>query len=192
MLNLEKAKSYIKNFNKKVVTFVGYSAAEYENKDDMLVKASDILSKYESENTIINSGATKEGIGAIYKIAKQMGFITLGVVSSLANKHKVEISPFVDHVIYVDDDTWGGYVEGSEKLSPTSEVIVEISNIMIGIGGGEVARDELLAAQKIGKEIYFYPAEMNHEIAVNKASRQGLPEPIDFYGAANKAFQDYL
>ena len=34
---------------------------------------------------------------------------------------------------------------------------------------GEVARDELTAAKKMGKQIRFIPADMNHQIARDRA-----------------------
>ena len=62
----------------------------------------------------------------------------------------------------MEDATWGGLVEGGDRLSPTSTAMVENSDIMIGIGGDEIGRDELMAAKRLGKEVRFSPADMNH------------------------------
>jgi hypothetical protein len=100
----------------------------------------------------------------------------------------VALSPHVDHVFYVEDATWGGYLEGTQRLSPTSEAMVENSSIVVAIGGGEVARDELLEARRSGREVRFLPADMNHEKAREAARRKGIPLPTDFRGAAHPAF----
>jgi hypothetical protein len=88
----------------------------------------------------------------------------------------------------VEDETWGGFVKETKDLSPTSKAIVESSDILIGIGGGEVARDELVAAKRLGKKVRFYPADMNHRKARESAKKKKLPEPTDFRGAAGAAF----
>ena len=110
-----------------VLTFAGFSGAAYENPAGMLENASEILRKQDPEKTLINIGATRDGIGAVYEVAKAMGFTTMGIVSSLAQAEGVALSPCVDYVFYVQDDSWGGRVRGEERLSPTSEAIVEVS-----------------------------------------------------------------
>ena len=93
-------------------------------------------------------------------------------------------------MFYVEDATWGGYLKGTQRLSPTSEAMIENSGIVVGIGGGEVARDELLEAKRSGRKVRFLPADMNHEKAREGARRKGLPPPTDFRGAAHLAFED--
>ncbi len=65
--------------------------------------------------------------------------------------------------------------------------MVENSDVVIAIGGGEVARDELTAAKRSGKRVQFIPADMNHRIALEKALKKGQPAPTDFRGAAATA-----
>lgn len=126
------------------------------------------------------------GIGEAYKIAKEMGFETTGIVSEQAKKYG-GLSPFVDHAFYVEDAAWGGFEPGTQKLTPTSEAMVNVSNKIVGIGGNDVGRDELIAAQKLGKDVTFIPADMNHELAIKKAQGKGLVEPTDFSGSAHAA-----
>lgn len=171
-----------------VVTFLGYSGAGYEDTQAMLDAAKQVLSGYSPNKTFVNIGATSSGIGAVYEVAKQMGFETAGIVSTQARQYKAEISPYVDNVFFVTDDTWGGFEQNSEVLSPTSEAIVQSSDIFISIGGGAVARDELIAARRAGKETKYIPADMNHKKAVDKARKQGLPMPTDFKGEAFAIF----
>jgi hypothetical protein len=104
-------------------------------------------------------------------MAKSKGFVTTGIVSSQAKQHNVKLSPYADYVFYVKDATWGGFVAGTKELSPTSKAMVENSDIIIGIGGGEVARDELIAAKRLEKKVRFIPADMNHQKAREARAR---------------------
>lgn len=184
----EEIRAYFKAKNMKVLTFLGYSAAEYENKPAMLKQAARILGEFEPKTTIVNIGATPEGIGAVYEAAKRMGFLTTGIVSTQAKENKVKLSPCVDVVFYVKDATWGGFVPGTERLSPTSMAMIENSDVTVAIGGGEVARDELVTAKRLGKQIRFIPADMNHGIARERARKRNQPVPTDFRGAAGTVF----
>jgi hypothetical protein len=93
----------------------------------------------------------------------------------------------VDYAFYVEDQTWGGLVPGTDRLAPTSAAIVDISTALVAIGGGDVTRDELLAARKAGKPVTFVPADMNHRIARERARKRGEADPTDFRGAAHEA-----
>lgn len=177
----------VRGTGKKVLTFIGYSGAGYESPERMKREASRILDGHDPARTIVNIGATAEGIGAVYAIAKQKGFATMGIVSSLARDQQVAFSPCVDQVFVVKDGSWGGKLPGSEALSPTSSAMVDISTEVVAIGGGDVGRDELLAALAAGKPVRFVAAEMNHAIARRKARQQGKPEPTDFRGSLQRA-----
>jgi len=173
---------------KIVISFVGYSDAGYEDAERMLDEARSVLSVHSPKKTIVNIGATSSGIGAVYRLAKQLGFETTGIVSTEARKYKAEISPHVDRVFYVTDDAWGGFKENTQVLTPTSQAMVQCSDIIIGIGGGPVARDEMIAAKREGKTVKYIPADMNHKAAMDKARKKGLPLPTDFKGAAFEVF----
>ena len=137
---------------------------------------------------LLISGTIFTTPGAVYEVAKLKGFTTSGIVSTQANKSNSSLSPCVDIVFYVKDATWGGFLSGFEKLSPTSKAMVDSSDVVIAIGGGEVAGDELTAAKRAGKSVQFIPADMNHRIAREKALKKGKPEPTDFRGAAVTIF----
>lgn len=171
----------------RVLTLVGYSGAEYENKPMMIEQAEQILGTFDPKATIVNIGATAEGIGAVYEVAKRKGFTTSGIVSTQAKDNNVPLSPCVDIVWFVRDATWGGFLPGTETLSSTSTAMVENSDVVVAIGGGEVGRDELIAARRAGKRVQFIPADMNHQIAREKALKKGQPAPTDFRGAAATA-----
>jgi hypothetical protein len=184
---VEEVRSYFEDKRMKVVTFLGYSGAGYEDEAAMLQHASRILDENDPKTTIVNIGATETGVGAVYELAKRRGFLTTGIVSSQAKEGEFELSPYVDVVFYVKDATWGGFAPGTETLSPTSRAMVENTDVLVAIGGGEVARDEITAAKRLGKTVKFIPADMNHEIAREKARKKGRPEPTDFRGAAEAA-----
>jgi len=174
---------------KAILTFAGYSGAEYEKPDHLKTIVTNILNERDPKTTIINIGVTPDGIGIVYHWAKEMGFQTTGVVSSKALEYESAISAHVDHPFFIEDNAWGGYIEpGNPKLTPTSEVMVKVSDEMIAIGGGNVTRDELQEMQKRGKTIQFFPAEMNRARAIEKAKKKHLPEPTSFDGAAHQLF----
>lgn len=171
----------------RVLTFLGYSGAGYQDADAMLRQADRVLGQLDVDKTIVNIGATAEGIGAVYEKAKERGFKTSGIVSSQARTEKVPLAACVDYVFYVPDRTWGGYDKEQRKLSPTSDAMVTASDEMIAIGGGDIARDELLEAQRRGKKVTFIPADMDHAVARKKAPQ--APEPRDFRGSADAAMR---
>ncbi len=174
--------------DKTVLTFIGYSGTGYEDPEGMLKIAKGVLAEFDPARTIVNCGATRVGIGAVYELAKRMGFQTTGIVSIQAKESTVELSPHVDRVFLVQDETWGGLREGSQQLSPTSAAMVEISDVLVGIGGGAIGRDEMTAARRLGKPVRFYPADMNHRRAIEQANNNGLPAPTDFRGEAGEVF----
>lgn len=75
-------KTFFQGKQKSVLTCVGYSGAGYQDEASMLKQVERILGEFDPANTIVNIGATPEGIGAIYEMAKRKGFLTTGIVSS--------------------------------------------------------------------------------------------------------------
>jgi hypothetical protein len=184
----ETIRAFFKSKHKQVLTFIGYSGAGYEAEAHMLRQAKQVLARFNPKTTIVNIGATPDGIGAVYKLARQTGFYTTGIVSAQANKADVPLSPYVNAVFFVNDATWGGFLPGTQRLSPTSQAIIDNSDVLVAIGGGEVARDELTAAKAAGKRVEFIAADMNHRLAREKAAKKGQPAPTDFRGAAATIF----
>lgn len=180
-------RAFARGQGRRILSFVGYSAAGYEDRDAMLAIAGRVLDAHSPARTLVNIGATGDGIGEVYALAKSRGFVTMGIVSSLARDEKLPLSPCVDEVFFIKDASWGGRLPGSRRLSPTSAAMVAVSARVVGIGGGEVARDELLGARAAGVPVRFFAADMNHALARDKARAKGLPEPVDFRGAAHGA-----
>ena len=156
-----------------MLTLLGYSDADYEDKAALLRHVTAILTGLDPKSTIINIGATSTGIGAVYELAKTKGFTTSGIISTLARESGAKNLPCADLVFFVKDTSWGGFVKHTNRLSPTSATIVDVSDSLIAIGGGDVARDEFRGAERAGKTVTFIPADMNHAIARERARRQG-------------------
>lgn len=173
---------------RRVLTFLGYSNAGYEDPEAMLERARQVLAICDPERTLVNAGATEAGIGAVYPLAKERGFLTTGIVSSRAKEEGVPLSPSVDRVFFVPDERWGGLIPGTDRLSPTSAAMVDVSDELVAIGGGGIARDEMLAAARAGKEVRFYPADLSHRHAIDSARQAGRPPPTDFSGALARAW----
>ena len=161
---------------------------DYEDKKAMLKIVKTVLLEYAPESTIINIGATMGGNGAAYPIAKSMGFITTGIVSNIAIEYLEDISTAVDHICCVTDNHWGGKMPNSSDLSPTSQAMVACSDILIGIGDGEIGRDEMIAGRELGKPVYFYPAERSHQYLIRRAQKLNLAPPESFWGEAHEEF----
>jgi hypothetical protein len=179
--------AFFKRFNKRVLTFFGYSA-NYEDEAAMLAIVRKGLSQIPPDAVLVNIGATASGIGAVYPLAKAMGFTTTGIVSSVAAENLENISEAVDYVCFVADTQWGGKVKGTDRLSPTSQAMVACSDVLVAIGGGEVTRDELTSGKALGKPVYFYPAEVSHEHLIGRARKRNELPPESFWGAAHEVF----
>jgi len=179
-MTAEEVIAFFLRQRKTVLTFYGYSGMGYEDEKAMLEIARKVLSGYSPEPTLVNIGVTSVGIGAVYPLAKSMGFTTTGIVTNQALDYPADISEAVDHICFVADKQWGGNLPDSDQLSPTSKAMVECSDILVGIGGGGISEAEMLAGKAQGKPVYFYPADMNHTRAIQRAKRMGLPPPESF------------
>ena len=180
--------AFFKEQGKSVLTFFGFSGMGYENETELLKVVREVLSEYSPEKTIVNIGGTRGGIGAAYPLAKSLGFKTTGITSSEAIDYPDEISEAVDYICFVVDNQWGGKLPDSDQLSPTSEAMISCSDILVGIGGNDISRDEMLAGEERGKPIYFYPAEVNHAKAIRHAEHLGQLKPESFWGTAHEVF----
>lgn len=183
-----QAVAFFKKQNKTVLSFYGY-AVDYQNAAEPRQTIREILLRHTPSTTLVNYGATAAGMGAVYQVAKIMGFTTTGIVTTLALEIPDDISPYVDHICFIDDTSWGGKLPESDELSPTSQAMLACSDILIAVGGGEISRDELLAAREQGKPIEYYPAEVNHDWVLERARNKGLPPPDSFWGAVHEVFK---
>jgi hypothetical protein len=179
----------IRRLGRTVVTFTGFSGGGYQQRPAVDRVIESILVTLDPGSVLVCSGATSQGIGTVYRIAKQRQrpFETLGIVSSIAEKESAEFSAYVDTIYVVADETWGG-VDDSGHLSPASAAIVGATDRIVSIGGGAIARDEISVAMALGKPVTFIPAEMNHSAALERARDKKLPTPTDFRGSVHTLF----
>ncbi len=184
----EPIKKYYQSAGKKSVTFLGFSSLGYENPMTMKRYARTILKELNPRKVVITIGASCDGIGEIYPIAKELGFTTVGIISSIAKEKGIQSCRSVDKVFIIEDSLWGGIDPQKQRLSPTSGVIIETGDVFIGIGGGRVAADEIKGAIDANKKVVFIPLEMNHAIAISEAHRHDSPIPNDFGGEASRLF----
>ena len=183
----EEAVTFLRGQRKTVLTFVGYSV-EYQDRIRMLNIVRNVLWQYSPRLTLVNIGATAGGLGGAYQLIKNLGFETSGVVSSEALAYPDSISEAVDHVCFINDTQWGGKLPDSNQLSPTSEAMVACSDVFVAIGGGDISRDELLEAKARGKPIQYFPAEMDHDTAIQRAESSGSSFSDSSMGSVHEIF----
>lgn len=152
----------IKELGKRVVSLFGYSYLEYETPGAVLAQIEERLRTFDPATTAITIGATSEGIGAAYRVAKKLGFTTLGVVSTLALNYSGHFADDVDRIFVVNDDKWGGYVPGTDKPVATTEAFLSASDEIHAFGGGDITATTLKEARKRGIPFSYTPADMNH------------------------------
>lgn len=173
----------IKGLGKKVYTIFGYSALGYEDEmrlESFVRKDIDVLSR---DEYVIAIGATEEGVGAMYKVAKDMGFATIGIVSTQALSYSGRFSDFVDSIYIVNDDFWGGFVPGTSKLTETTKTFLGVSDFISAYGGGKNTAVTLEFAKELGIQTKFEEFDMSHTLA-DKIIKHG--EVLDYRGDAAK------
>lgn len=174
--------------SKKVLTLAGFSGTGYEHPQLMLNILEEILQTLNPNEVIVNIGATEEGIGAAYALAKRLGYPTMGIVSKLAQDYDVKFSEHCDYVFVVQDDCLGGKLPDG-RLSPTSELMVNSTTHFVAFGGGDVTRDEFFAAIQRSKSVKFLDFYMDTDKAISKARANGqmTPTDADLHGSLYKA-----
>lgn len=172
-----EAVEQIKALNKTIYTLFGYSKQGYNEPDKVMSQIRSELSKLDLRSTVINIGATEDGIGEAYKVAKDMGFETIGIVSTRALSYSGKFSDYVDRIYIINDSLWGGYVPGTDKLAETTKAYLEVSDVISAHGGGKNTAVILEQALKRGLSTKFTQADMKH--STEKVSGS------DFSGEAN-------
>jgi hypothetical protein len=130
----------------------GYSALGYEYPDVMLQTVRQDLVRLDPETTSVLIGATKEGIGAGYKVARELGFTTLGLVSSKSIAYGGEYSPYVDTIVVVEDTSWGG-LDKAGRPTPTTQAFIGASDSFASYGGGDITKATLALARQKGTPV---------------------------------------
>jgi len=175
---------------KHVLTFAGFGELGYQDISFVEGIIRDELCRWRPEEILVNSGTLlraggQEGIAIVYPLAKELGIETCGIHPSISLKWADThiVSPFSDQVFFVEDTTWGGYLDDQFTPSPTLKVLLAVTDELIVIGGGKHAADELAAFMQNGKRVKYFPAQMNHQVTIKWCAESGA-EIHDLNGAA--------
>jgi hypothetical protein len=179
---------------KYVISFAGFGELGYQDPGIIARVAEQVLVHVDPARILVNGGTLlrangQNGIGEIYRSAKEFGIETSGIHPSVAlgfmETHYP--SPFCDHVHYIEDDTWGGFLPGTREMSATLRIVLEVTDELVVIGGGKYAADELEAFVKQNKTVRYFAAEMNHEATLKWCAWSGARIP-DFRGDAHNTW----
>jgi hypothetical protein len=177
-----------------VHSLFGYSGLGYEEPELLEEAVADDLRKnFDPSNTIIAIGATPYGIGRVYPIAKELGFMTLGIVASTALGRNEDAAEGVDEFIIVKDQGWGGFKYAQDAnglLSPTTRVFVGASDSVAAYGGGSITAVTLEEMRRRNKPISFRPFDMNHHDAAVQHAQKGATDKLDYSGPAHTKWQE--
>jgi hypothetical protein len=169
---------------KRVVTFAGYGELGYQDEPSLERATASVLRSFDPATTIVNTGTLltegfKAGIAAIYPVARGLGFETVGIHPSIALVHpkRHALAQAVNRVYFVGDPTWGGFLPGTRQLSQTLRTLLEASDELVAIGGGEHTAQEIEAFLAHGKPVRFFAAEMHRETTRLWCAEKRIPLP---------------
>lgn len=191
-MKLEKYEDLVQEIKDKfVVVFGGFSGLGYEEKDRLKEQMKEDLQKYINEhgkdNLAVVCGATPEGVGIIYEVAKSLDLKTYGIVSTAALEYSDNPqSAFCDTVLFSKqlDGVW------TVKNKQDQSLMVDIATqgqggLLHYYNGGEVALDEIKEAKQRGVPVEinfdFKPNAANVAKRVEKAAKNGnefIAEPL--------------
>ena len=177
----------VRSLDKKIFTLFGYSALGYEDIDRLEEAVRRDLDGLSRDEYIVSIGATEEGIGGMCKVAKEMGFKTIGIVSTQALSYSGHFSEYVDSIYIVNDDYWGGMVPGTSKVAETTKAFLGTSDFISAYGGGKNTAVTLMLAKDLGIKTSFKEFDMNHALADKAAGKELSDYRGDAYHALSQA-----
>jgi len=190
----EAIQRFFAQTRKHVIYFAGYGELGYQDPDCVRRITRQILSALPVSSVLVLCGTLLrcdglDGISDAYAVAKELGFETAGIHPSVARQYgdTHRVSPYCDHVFFVRDDTWTGFIPGTETASPTLRLHLAVSDEMVIIGGGKHAADEMKAFAAARKAIRYFPAEMNALASQGWCGTIGI-DVLDKRGAAQAAW----
>ncbi|EAN4380549.1 hypothetical protein DRE45_21375 [Salmonella enterica subsp. enterica] len=180
--------------NKHVMVFSGFSALGYENiellKKTIKLELKRAINVYGEDLLCVVAGATSEGIGIVYDLAKEMKISTLGIVSEQAKGHE---SPNCDKVVYVPDPekTWKVLdVTGNSYMVyvATQKDNISRTGEFIALGGGNVTLSELNEAKRLNLFVKVYPnfKPDSQKISIKNNPKVDLTPVKNVYGQGTK------
>ena len=153
-----------------VVVLLGYSGKGYAHPDKLSNKITELLIKVMGDNKLwaeqisLVAGATQEGIGRAYEVVQRdfNNMKTVGIVSSLVEKHRDSLSPFCQKKFFIDPpennkDSWEtNDEEGTSWAIRAAAMEGILGSIVIKLGGGDIAKKEFGQAEKLDIETEEY------------------------------------
>lgn len=175
---------------KHVIEFAGFGEFGYDDPGTVERVVRRVLAPWPADrvmvacSTLLRAGG-QDGIAGVYPVAGQLGFETVGIHPSvaLASAATHPVSPHCQRAFFVEDASWGGFVEGTRDPSPSLRLILEVSDELVVVGGGKHAADELEAFVAHGKSVTYVPALMNRRVTDEWCRRTGS-RIVDYRGAA--------
>lgn len=149
----------------------GFSGLGYENLGLLEREFCKILGgkicEYGRANLVVIAGATVDGIGHVYQLAKRWGVATLGIVSQASqhpeNAPYVKFSPYCDNIILVkstEATSWAVKSPLNQSYMVTAALGGSLPGSLGGsfyaFGGGEVAVAEVEEAWERGVVSHVY------------------------------------
>lgn len=185
--DLQQLYAQLKQENKMIITFIGYSVAEYEDNQKMLDIVDNVLKQFDSSMIVVAAGFDDIGIGQVYKQAKKHNISTIGLAPiKFLNSSKFSPSIYADEMFYIEKK-----LDDNNSLSAVSQARIALSDFFVVIGGGPVAAEELkVAFIKDKSKVIFYAADMHHNKAIDFAKSQNQSAPTSFEGPAAQAWSD--
>ncbi|CAK8738429.1 hypothetical protein SODG_002078 [Sodalis praecaptivus] len=150
--------------NKHVLVFCGFSGLGYNNEVALIETIRTTLTAaincHGSENICVAAGATHEGIGIIYELAKEKGIKTIGLVSEQARGSAL-LSAACDECLFIPDPTASWDVRDPEGNSymvylATDNKGINKTGEFLVFGGGYITLNELKEAEGLGLNITVY------------------------------------
>jgi hypothetical protein len=180
---------YLRSRHKRIITFAGFGELGYQDPSIVGAVARGVFLSHERASLLVVASTLlrtsgQDGVAAVYPIAAQHQIESVGVHPSIAlqfsQTHRP--SPHASKTFIVSDRSWGGVLQNGSP-SPTLTVLLSISDLLVVIGGGKHASQELAAFLRADKAVLYVPAEMNHDAAREWTARARV-DIGDFKGEA--------
>ena len=165
---------------KTPINLFGFSGQGYEPPGfscDLRKRLGDINPEDRSKFVLVTGpGAGGSGIDGGAKIAKEMGFGTVGVVSDAIMEYGAPNDPAFDKIAVVaSNGSWGGTTQAAAGKNPRDlsvgdmEAVSQAMVILgtrpgasnISYGGGVVSQQECCALANAGGKVAFVPCQIN-------------------------------